>query len=277
MVTHHRFAAIAGRRIFYREAGSPAAPAVVLLHGTPASSHQYRNLIPALADRYHVIAPDYPGFGHSECRAATSSATRSTTLPTTSTRCWTTSACSAYAIYVQDYGAPVGWRLALRHPERIAAIITPERQCLRRGIRRRRDGAAVRLRPRRSEANAAALRDIISIDGPEMAIHPWGFGPVGGRPRHLDQRALSGGEHPERVAAQLGCSPTTAPTSTSTRACTNTSARRRCRCWRCGAATTRSSGRTAHRRSRAICRGRDQPARRRPLPAGEPAEPRSSR
>jgi pimeloyl-ACP methyl ester carboxylesterase len=66
MVTHHRFAEIAGRRIFYREAGSPAAPGLVLLHGTPASSHQYRNLIPALADRYQVIAPDYPGFGHSD-------------------------------------------------------------------------------------------------------------------------------------------------------------------------------------------------------------------
>jgi pimeloyl-ACP methyl ester carboxylesterase len=66
MVTHHRYAEVAGRRIFYREAGSPAAPGVVLLHGTPASSHQYRNLIPALADRYHVIAPDYPGFGHSD-------------------------------------------------------------------------------------------------------------------------------------------------------------------------------------------------------------------
>jgi pimeloyl-ACP methyl ester carboxylesterase len=70
MVTHHRFAEIAGRRIFYREAGSPAAPAapaVVLLHGTPASSHQYRNLIPALADRYHVIVPDYPGLRSLRC------------------------------------------------------------------------------------------------------------------------------------------------------------------------------------------------------------------
>src|SRR5215208_3989421 len=66
MVTHHRFAEIAGSRLFYREAGAPAAPAVVLLHGTPASSHQYRKLIPVLADRYHVIAPDYPGFGHSD-------------------------------------------------------------------------------------------------------------------------------------------------------------------------------------------------------------------
>src|SRR4051795_3135928 len=66
MITHHRIAEIAGRRIFYREAGSPTAPAVLLLHGTPASSHQYRNLIPALADRFHVIAPDYPGFGNSD-------------------------------------------------------------------------------------------------------------------------------------------------------------------------------------------------------------------
>ena len=148
MVTHHRFAEIAGRRIFYREAGSPTAPAVVLLHGTPASSHQYRNLIPALADRYHVIAPDYPGFGHSDVPSVDEFSYTFDNLADHVDALLDHLGLQRYAIYVQDYGAPVGWRLALRHPERIAAIITQNGKRLRGGVRRRRDGAAIRLRPR---------------------------------------------------------------------------------------------------------------------------------
>src|SRR6185312_17273987 len=68
---HHRYASVDGHRLFYREAGDPAAPAVILLHGFPTSSHMFRHLIPALADRYHVIAPDYPGYGESDMPAHT--------------------------------------------------------------------------------------------------------------------------------------------------------------------------------------------------------------
>jgi len=122
--THHRYAEIAGRQTFYREAGRRDAPTVVLLHGTPASSHMYRNLIPALADRYHVIAPDYPGFGHSERPPVGEFDYTFDSLADHVDALLDHLGLTRYALYVQDYGAPVGWRLALRHPERIAAIVT---------------------------------------------------------------------------------------------------------------------------------------------------------
>jgi pimeloyl-ACP methyl ester carboxylesterase len=121
--THHRTVAIDGVDVFYREAGPADAPVVVLLHGFPTSSHMFRNLIPALADRYHVIAPDYPGFGHSgtpdRARFSYSFARYAEVID----GLLTTLGAHRYALYVQDYGAPVGYRLALRHPERVTALI----------------------------------------------------------------------------------------------------------------------------------------------------------
>jgi pimeloyl-ACP methyl ester carboxylesterase len=165
MVTHHRFAEIAGRRIFYREGGSPAAPAVVLLHGTPASSHQYRNLIPALADRYHVIAPDYPGFGHSDVPSVDEFKYTFDTLADHVEELLDHLGLQRYAIYVQDYGAPVGWRLALRHPERIAAIITQNGNAYVEGFVGDAMEPLFAYGRERSDANAAALREIIGMDG----------------------------------------------------------------------------------------------------------------
>jgi pimeloyl-ACP methyl ester carboxylesterase len=163
--THHRFAEIAGRRIFYREAGRSDAPAIVLLHGTPASSHMYRNLIPALADRYHVIAPDYPGFGHSDA-------------PSTDEFDYTFEALAdhvegllehlglqRYSLYVQDYGAPVGWRLALRHPERITAIVTQNGNAYVEGFVGDAMEPLFAYGRDRTEANANVLRGLISIEG----------------------------------------------------------------------------------------------------------------
>ena len=80
-VTHHRTAVVDGLKIFYRQAGPLDAPVVLLLHGFPTSSHMFRNLIPALADRYHVVAPDYPGYGQSECRIVANSPTRLIAMP----------------------------------------------------------------------------------------------------------------------------------------------------------------------------------------------------
>jgi pimeloyl-ACP methyl ester carboxylesterase len=120
----YKHAAVDGKRIFYREAGPKTAPAILLLHGFPTSSHMFRNLIPALADQYHVVAPDLPGFGFSDApdreqfrytfenlAKAINSFTQSISL-------------ERFAIYVFDYGAPVGFRLALAHPERITAVIS---------------------------------------------------------------------------------------------------------------------------------------------------------
>jgi pimeloyl-ACP methyl ester carboxylesterase len=165
MTTHHRFAEIAGRRIFYREAGPSDAPAVVLLHGTPASSHMYRNLIPALADRYHVIAPDYPGFGHSDAPSTDEFEYTFDALADHVDGLLDHLGLQRYSLYVQDYGAPVGWRLALRHPLRIAAIVTQNGNAYVEGFVGDAMEPLFAYGRDRSEANAKALRELVSIDG----------------------------------------------------------------------------------------------------------------
>jgi pimeloyl-ACP methyl ester carboxylesterase len=121
---HHRFATVDGHRLFYREAGNPAAPAVVLLHGFPTSSYMFRHLIPALADGYHVIAPDHLGFGLSDAPPADEFDYTFDALTDLTAGLLRTVGVDRFAIYVQDYGAPIGWRLALRDPSAIAAIIS---------------------------------------------------------------------------------------------------------------------------------------------------------
>ncbi|MEP7090484.1 MAG: alpha/beta hydrolase [Nocardioidaceae bacterium] len=122
--TRHRFVAIDGRRVFYREAGEPSAPTILLLHGAPASSFMFRTLIPLLARDYHVIAPDYLGFGLSESPKAEDFDYTFAALAEGIDGLIQHLGVSHYAIYVQDYGAPVGWRLALRRPTAITAVIS---------------------------------------------------------------------------------------------------------------------------------------------------------
>ena len=121
--THYRTIRIDGVDLFYREAGSKAAPLVVLLHGFPTSSRMYRNLIPALASRYHVIAPDYPGFGQSSVPNRKQFEYRFARFAELIDGLLAQLGADRYALYVQDYGAPVGFRLALKHPERVTALI----------------------------------------------------------------------------------------------------------------------------------------------------------
>lgn len=123
-MTHHRFATVAGRQLFYREAGPAGAPVIVLLHGFPTSSFMYRDLIPALADRYHVIAPDFLGFGLSDAPPVDEFDYTFDALADLTGRLLRQLGVASYAIYVQDYGAPVGWRLALADPTAITAVIT---------------------------------------------------------------------------------------------------------------------------------------------------------
>jgi pimeloyl-ACP methyl ester carboxylesterase len=121
---HHRYATVRGRRLFYREAGPAGAPAVVLLHGFPASSFMFRDLIPLLADRYRVIAPDQLGFGWSDAPPAGEFGYTFDALAGLTADLLSQLGVTRYAMYVQDYGAPVGWRLALADPDAITAIIT---------------------------------------------------------------------------------------------------------------------------------------------------------
>jgi len=121
---HHRYATVRGRQLFYREAGPADAPTLVLLHGFPASSFMFRDLIPRLADRYHVIAPDHLGFGLSDAPPADQFGYTFDALAGLTADLLGQLGVTRYAIYVQDYGAPVGWRLALAAPGAITAVIT---------------------------------------------------------------------------------------------------------------------------------------------------------
>src|SRR4029077_7567917 len=126
MKTNHlsfKTASVNGFKIFYREAGDPQKPAVLLLHGFPTSSHMFRNLIPQLAGDYYVVAPDLPGFGFSDAPDHESFQYTFDHLAQVIGQFTEQVGLKKFAVYVFDYGAPVGFRLALKHPERIAALI----------------------------------------------------------------------------------------------------------------------------------------------------------
>ena len=134
-VTHHRTASSDGIDIFYREAGPADAPVVLLLHGFPTSSHMFRNLIPALADRYHVIAPDYPGYGQSAMPDRAKFAYTFDRFAELVDGLLKQLNVARYAMYVMDYGAPVGWRLALKHPERVTGLIVQNGNAYEEGLK----------------------------------------------------------------------------------------------------------------------------------------------
>jgi pimeloyl-ACP methyl ester carboxylesterase len=134
MTTYH-YATIDGHKIFYREAGAASAPGIVLLHGFPSSSHMFRDLIPKLAGTFHVIAPDYLGYGYSDQPAANEYRYTFDNLAGLIEKLlFDVLRLKAFAIYVQDYGAPVGFRIASRHPEAISAIVVQNGNAYVEGI-----------------------------------------------------------------------------------------------------------------------------------------------
>ncbi|HKS76957.1 MAG TPA: alpha/beta hydrolase [Terriglobales bacterium] len=152
-----------GTRIFYREAGAKNAPVVLLLHGFPTSSHMFRNLIPILAERYRVIAPDLPGFGFSDAPDRSRFAYTFEHLAQTIDRFTQSIGLERYAIYVFDYGAPVGFRLALLHPERITAIISQNGNAYEQGLSEGWNPIQKYWREP-TAANRVALRDFLTPD-----------------------------------------------------------------------------------------------------------------
>ena len=127
----YRTADVDGFNIFYREAGAPAAPKLLLLHGFPTSSHMFRDLIPLLADRLHIVAPDLPGFGKSETSERSLSFDK---IAERIDRFTEIVGFDHYAVYVFDYGAPTGFRLALKHPDRVRAIISQNGNAYEEGL-----------------------------------------------------------------------------------------------------------------------------------------------
>jgi pimeloyl-ACP methyl ester carboxylesterase len=133
-MVHYRRADTDGHRVFYREAGDPESPALLLLHGFPTSSHMFRDLIPLFADRYYVVAPDLPGFGNTVSPPRGQFDYTFDNLARVIGGFVETIGLRRYALYVFDYGAPVGYRLAIAHPERVTAIISQNGNAYEEGL-----------------------------------------------------------------------------------------------------------------------------------------------
>ncbi len=127
---------VEGVNIFFREAGDPAKPTIVLLHGFPTSSHQYRNLIRDLGDDYHLIAPDYPGFGASDFPAAEVYEYSFDNIANSIDLFLQQRGIESYSLFLQDYGAPIGFRIATRHPERVQTLIVQNGNAYEEGLNR---------------------------------------------------------------------------------------------------------------------------------------------
>jgi len=164
--THYRKTNVDGLNVFYREAGQADAPALLLLHGFPSAGHMFRELIPALSDRLRVVAPDLPGFGQSDMPPRDKFAYTFARLAEVIERFTEVIGLARFAIYVFDYGAPTGFRMAVRHPERITGLISQNGNAYEEGLS---DGwNPIRAYWRDpSKANRAALREFLR---PETTI-----------------------------------------------------------------------------------------------------------
>jgi pimeloyl-ACP methyl ester carboxylesterase len=156
----YRTVKVDGVNIFYREAGPKNAPTILLLHGFPTSSQMFRNLIPLLADRYHVIAPDYPGYGQSDMPAMDKFTYSFDNLATVVTKFTETIGVTKFAMYVQDYGAPIGFRIAAAHPDRVTGIVVQNGNAYNEGIDNDFWAPMKQYWADKSEANGAKLRPL---------------------------------------------------------------------------------------------------------------------
>jgi pimeloyl-ACP methyl ester carboxylesterase len=157
----YRFVSVDDLKVFYREAGGEDAPALLLLHGFPSASHMFRDLIPLLADRFHLIAPDLPGFGQSDMPDRRNFTYTFDRIAGVIDRFTEVVGLNRFAIYVFDYGAPTGFRLAVKHPDRITAIISQNGNAYEEGLSE--GWAPIRAYWRdSSQANRDALRSLLT-------------------------------------------------------------------------------------------------------------------
>lgn len=161
---HHRYATIDGHRLFYRESGDSRLPTVVLLHGFPTSSYMFRNLIPALADHFHVVAPDHLGFGLSDAPPVDEFDYTFDALSDLTAGLLHALGIDRYAMYVQDYGAPIGWRLALRDPSAITAIISQNGNAYDEGFVENFWQTVWAYQHDPSSGNEGAVRQFLTLD-----------------------------------------------------------------------------------------------------------------
>jgi pimeloyl-ACP methyl ester carboxylesterase len=162
--TRYRTVRVNGLDIFYREAGAPTAPTLLLLHGFPTSSHMFRNLIPALADSYHLVAPDYPGFGYSAMPRVGEFDYSFDHLADVIDAFTQTLGLTRYSLYVQDYGAPIGFRLASTHPERVQSLIIQNGNAYEEGVANDFWTPIKAYWRERNEANTAAVATALELD-----------------------------------------------------------------------------------------------------------------
>ncbi|MGH8411456.1 MAG: alpha/beta fold hydrolase, partial [Pseudomonas sp.] len=163
-MTHYRTATVDGLKIFYREAGDPALPVLLLLHGFPASSFMYRELIARLAHRFHVIAPDYPGFGHSDAPSVAEFDYTFDSLADIVGKFTDQLGLERYGLYMQDFGGPVGFRLASRRPDRVSFLVVQNANAYEEGLPDDFWGLARALWKDPSPANYARIREAAMSD-----------------------------------------------------------------------------------------------------------------
>ena len=238
---HHRFATVDGHRLFFREAGDPAAPTLVLLHGFPTSSYMFRHLIPVLSDRYHLIAPDHLGFGLSDAPSVEEFDYTFDGLAGLTAGLLQVLGIDRYAMYVQDYGAPIGWRLALADPGAIAAIISQNGNGYDAGFVESFWKVVWDYQTEQTTETEQTVRQFLTLDATrwqyltgvadETLVDPESW-------RH-DYALISRPGNDEVQLALLRDYATNSPLYPRLH---EYSAPAGCRCWRCGAAATRYSG-----------------------------------
>lgn len=172
MTTYHH-ADVRGQRIFYREAGSKDSPTIVLLHGFPSSSHMFRDLIPQLADKFHVIAPDYVGFGYSDAPGVQEFEYIFDNLAAhVEDLLFENLALKQFSIYVQDYGAPVGYRIATKHPDAIQSIVVQNGNAYVEGI----GGAFDPMKPFWADRNSETEKPVRDLLTKKMTMFQYTHG-----------------------------------------------------------------------------------------------------
>ena len=181
-----------GLKVFYREAGAQDAPVIVLLHGFPTSSHMFRDLIPRLASSFHVIAPDMIGFGHSDAPSVDRFHYTFNNLAQVTAKLLDRLQVQTYILYLHDYGGPIGMRLALAAPERVAGLVVQNANAYLEGVSEAVAGLFMPLWKQRNEQTLAAARSFLTAEATKMQYTAGALNPAALNPDAwtLDQALL---------------------------------------------------------------------------------------